>query len=504
MHVLLEVDETTCVIRRATARVRGRGVAFAAASALCEAAEGRTVLAAAALGLKTIHPDFAVMDDEDRERALVVEDGFHHALGRWVVARARARSLGAAPTAVVDQQLHALVAMSGGVDSAIALHTARGTIDLGNNGGAAARVPAELRPVAGVTLRLWIDPKAPDPDAACCAPDSVRRARHTCHDAGVPHLGIDLRTQFAAKVVGPFVAAYASGETPNPCVRCNGEFRLDELVAIADAVGAPTVVTGHYVRTVERDGVSLAQRAVDPSKCQAYMLASLAPATLARLRFPLGGQLKLRTREQAAGLGLVQATVRDSQDVCFLGGGDYRPFLARAGGLGITGTLQTREGRVVGVHDGIARFTPGQRKGLSVGGESPFGGGAWYVLDVDPESGVVTIGGRTELATHVVLVDDVAWHAPGAVPERAFAQLRYRTREGAAACRVIEPDADGEPWQLIFDAPVSGVAPGQVACVFDADGVVLGAGRILRGARPLVQEGPLARTSKLEPLGTTV
>lgn len=468
-HFLLDVDERG-VIRDCSARVRGRASAFATASALCEAARDRTVVDAARLGLGTLHPSFAAMDDEDRERALVAEDGFHHALGRWVLARMHDAPEGVGerrptiPAAIGDvaARPHAIVGMSGGVDSAVALHRMVEVTD-----GRAI----------GATLRLWIDPSAPDPEAACCSPDSVRRARSTCHAAGVPHLSIDLREAFAKEVVVPFVSSYAKGETPNPCIRCNGHFRLDELVRCADVLGAERVATGHYARIVQRSGVSLLARGVDEQKDQSYMLAQVDPTTIARLEFPLGEQRKPQVRAEAAELGLAQATTPESQEVCFLGGGDYRAFLGKAGAMGAPGEIvrRTPDGlEVVGNHDGVARFTPGQRKGIGVAAESPL-----YVLDVDPQSGRVLVGTEpAQLERTRISLGDLRWHDP-LPPAVVHAQLRYRSRGGASGGRVLL-DGDAGNATLELEQSQRAPAPGQVAVLYDAEGVVLGSARILR------------------------
>src|SRR5918993_2187408 len=176
------------------------------------------------------------------------------------------------------------VAMSGGVDSAVALLRAGDS-------------------AIGVTLRLWLDPAGPDSERACCSPAAVIAARETCHSLGLPHVTLDLREQFRRAVVEPFVAGYARGETPNPCGRCNGEFRFDELLAFADRAGAARLSTGHYARIVERDGRKLLARAADPDKDQSYMLAPLDPALLERIEFPLGAQTKAETRSEADGPG---------------------------------------------------------------------------------------------------------------------------------------------------------------------------------------------------------
>src|SRR5213079_649796 len=193
----------------------------------------------------------------------------------------------------------AAVAMSGGVDSAVALLRS-------------------LPDAVGVTLRLWLDPEGPDSERACCSPDAVIAARETCHRLGVPHVTLDLREEFRRAVVAPFVRGYARGQTPNPCTRCNGSFRFAELLAFARRAGAERLVTGHYARIVERDGRALLARGVDPMKDQSYMLAPLDPRHLARVAFPLGEQDKEAIRAEAERAGLAAAHKPESQEACFL------------------------------------------------------------------------------------------------------------------------------------------------------------------------------------------
>src|SRR5689334_11302303 len=196
------------------------------------------------------------------------------------------------------------VAMSGGVDSAVTLL---------RSGPAAV----------GVTLRLWLDPDGPDSERACCSPSAVIAARTLCHSRGLPHVTLDLREEFRRAVVAPFVEGYAAGETPNPCTRCNGSFRFDELLAFAERAGAARLATGHYARIAERGGRLLLARAADERKDQSYMLASLDPKLLGRIEFPLGGQTKDETRAEAERAGLEAARRSESQEACFLAGGDY-------------------------------------------------------------------------------------------------------------------------------------------------------------------------------------
>ena len=337
--------------------------------------------------------------------------------------------------------------MSGGVDSAVAALLA-------------ARAGREA---VCVTLELWRDP-ANDAEASCCSAHAVRLARAVAHRMGLPHLTLDLREAFAAGVVAPFLADHAAGLTPNPCVRCNGDVRLDAMLAFADRLGAAELATGHYAR-VTADG--LLRVAADPAKDQSYMLAALAPASLARLRFPLGELTKPEVRELARAAGLPVADKRESQDLCFLAGTGKAAFLARHGGLGARpGAILDRAGRTVGRHRGQHHFTVGQRKGVGVAAAEPL-----YVLGKDAAANTVTVGPRAALATDEVAVRDAVLHRPGAEVDRV--KLRYRTRP--LGCRV-EPAPDGR-LTLRLAEPADGAAPGQVACLMRGD-VVVGHGVI--------------------------
>src|SRR3954470_6984029 len=236
------------------------------------------------------------------------------------------------------------VAMSGGVDSAVALLRAGGD-------------------AIGVTLRLWLDPAGPDAERACCSPDAVLAARATCHGRGLPHVTLDLRDTFRRAVVDPFVRGYARGETPNPCVRCNAGFRFGSLLTFARRAGADRLATGHYARIVRHRGRLLLARAADPRKDQSYMLGRVDPRLLDRLWLPRGDGTKDATRDEAARAGLPAATRAESQEACFLAGDDYRRFLGRRGLAAARGAIVDEQGREVGAHDGYWRYTPGQRRG---------------------------------------------------------------------------------------------------------------------------------------------
>src|SRR3954451_18223790 len=291
------------------------------------------------------------------------------------------------------------VAMSGGVDSAVALLRA------GPN-------------AIGVTLRLWLDPAGPDSERACCSPEAVIAARETCHARGLPHVTLDLREAFRRAVVTPFVRGYARGETPNPCIRCNGGFRFAELLSFATRVGAARLATGHYARIVEHGGRLLLARALDDTKDQRYMLARLHPRHLDRIWFPLGEQTKAQTRSEAAAAGLEAARRADSQEACFLAGDAYRAFLTRHGLSPEPGLLVDESGATVGTHDGFWRFTPGQRRGLGVSAPEPL-----YALGADARTNTVVVGPRAALARTRVSARG-RLYAPAA---HVTAKLRYRS-----------------------------------------------------------------------------
>ena len=331
------------------------------------------------------------------------------------------------------------VAMSGGVDSAVALLRS-------------------LPNAVGVTLRLWLDPAGPDSERACCSPESVIAARETCHRLGVPHVTLDLREEFRRAVVAPFVRGYARGETPNPCTRCNGGFRFAELLAFARRAGADRLVTGHYARIVERDGRLLLARAADPAKDQSYMLAGLDPRKLARVAFPLGEQAKDATRAEAERAGLAAARRPESQEACFLAGDDYREFLSRHGLGASEGAIVDEDGGELGRHDGYWRFTPGQRRGLGVTAPEPL-----YVIGTRPAANAVVVGprellARTKVSARGRLYADV---------EQAEAKFRYRSPAVPAR---VEKTSRG--FRLEHDEPAHGVATGQAAVLYDGDAVV--------------------------------
>jgi tRNA-uridine 2-sulfurtransferase len=364
--------------------------------------------------------------------------------GDELVVDALANALGPAVCAA-PRPGRVAVAMSGGVDSAVALLRAG---------------PGAI----GVTLRLWLDPRGPDAERACCSPEAVLAARATCHGLGLPHVTLDLREEFRRAVVEPFVRGYAAGKTPNPCIRCNGSFRFAELLAFAERVGAERLATGHYARIIEHRGRLLLARAADATKDQSYMLARLDPRFLERLWFPLGEQSKDETRAEAARAGLEAASRAESQEACFLAGGDYRDFLERHGLDPAEGPIVDEDGLEVGRHSGFWRFTPGQRRGLGVATGEPV-----FALRSEPKTNTVVVGARSALATSEVWARG-RLHVP---VERAEVKLRYRS-PGVAAD--VSPAEGG--FRLSLDSPAYGVAAGQAAVLYVGDALV-GSGTIV-------------------------
>jgi tRNA-uridine 2-sulfurtransferase len=340
------------------------------------------------------------------------------------------------------------VAMSGGVDSAVALLRA---------------APNAI----GVTLRLWLDPNGPSAERTCCSPGAVIAARHTCHALGLPHVTLDLRDEFRDAVVTPFVGDYARGLTPNPCSRCNGGFRFAALAAFARRAGAERLWTGHYARIAKRDGLRLVARGADTAKDQSYMLATVPPADLQPVDFPLGEQGKAATRAEAAAAGLGVATRAESQEACFLAGGDYRDFLERNGVASAPGPIVDEAGRTLGRHDGVWRFTPGQRRGIGVAAAEPL-----YAVRADAASATLVVGPKESLACRRIEADG-ALHVP---VERADAKLRYRSDPVPALV-----DRTDRGFTLELERSAFAVAPGQVAALYDDEGAVVGAG-IIRAA----------------------
>jgi tRNA-specific 2-thiouridylase len=405
----------------------GCGAAIAAGSAAVGLVRGASLLAAARVGTEAISSALGGLSVGKLHASDLASDALHRALGAAAAADAQS-----APVAG-----RTLVAMSGGVDSAVAAVLMRLT-------------HAE---VAAVTLELWRDPEN-DAEASCCSANAVRAARSVAHRLGLPHFTLDLREAFRAGVVEPWMAEHAEGLTPNPCVRCNGHVRLDAMLDFADRLGAATLATGHYARRSE-DG--LLRAAADPAKDQTYMLAALARATLQRMRFPLGELTKPRVREIAREHALPVADKPDSQDLCFLAGTGRARFLARHGGVSERpGDIVDRAGRVLGRHRGHFLFTVGQRRGLGVHAPEPL-----YVLDTDARANTVTVGPKAALAVDRVALRGVRLHRDA----EAVDGVRLRYHAAVLPCR-LQDDA------VLLSEPFSAPAPGQTAVLLAGDVVV--------------------------------
>ena len=423
-------------VARAGFEASGCGALTAAGSAVVTLVEGASLFDAARVGTSAVVEELGGLSPGKRHAADLAADALARALGS------------AARSACVPPSDRVLVAMSGGVDSAVAALLVEDAV--------------------AVTLELWRDVEN-DAEASCCSADAVRVARSLAHGMGLPHFTLDLRDEFRAGVVDPFLAGYAAGETPNPCVRCNGEVRLDAMLEFADRLGCATLATGHYAR-VTADG--LLRTAADPAKDQAYMLAALAPASLARMRFPLAELTKTEVREIASRAELPVASKADSQDLCFLAGTGKARFLARHAGLDdVPGEIVSSSGEVVGTHPGFQHFTVGQRKGLGVGAPEPL-----YVLRTEARANRVVVGPREELATRRVRVRGARLHRPD--EEVDAVRLRYHSR--AVPCTVVRTD-DGV--ELALEEDFHGAAPGQAAQLLRGD-VIVGWATIAATPRP--------------------
>jgi tRNA-specific 2-thiouridylase len=350
--------------------------------------------------------------------------------------------------------------MSGGVDSAVA-----------------ALLCAREAEAAAVTLELWSHPEN-DGERSCCSASAVAGARSLAHRMGLPHFTIDLRGEFRAGVVEPFIEGYRGGETPNPCVGCNGHVRLDAMLELAERLGCDYLATGHYARTAEPDHPAgpLLRAAADPAKDQTYMLAGLSPASLARMRFPLGDLTKPQVRRLAADAALPVAAKAESQDLCFLAGTDRARFLAVHGNLrDLPGAIIGPDGSVLGHHRGHHRFTVGQRRGIGVAGKEPM-----YVLQKDAASNTVVVGTRAALQQTHVPIRGAVLHRPGGRVDQV--KLRYRSRPHAAS--LVGDPQPGRHRRLMLELhePAFGVAPGQVACLMAGE-LVVGWGAIAAPGR---------------------
>jgi len=342
-----------------------------------------------------------------------------------------------------------VVAMSGGVDSSVA----------------AARLVDQGFQVIGVTLHLWENAN-PAMQSRCCAPEDVRDARRVADQLGFPHYSLDRRELFTHEIVDPFVDAYLSGRTPSPCATCNQRIKIPALLRFAQMIGATAVATGHYARVVQGPDGPRVARGTDRHKDQSYFLSMLDVPTLHMLRLPLGSDTKDKVREEAARRGLVGAGKGESQDLCFVPDGSYARFVEeRAGDRVRPGWVVDGSGRRLGPHEGIHRFTLGQRKGLGVAAGRPV-----FVTRIDAEQALVVVEDEGAGRVEAVTIAEPTIAAGVALPLRATLQVRYRD---AGASVLLERD-DGGAVRAVFDVPIRAASPGQLAVAYVDDEVVAG------------------------------
>ncbi len=342
-----------------------------------------------------------------------------------------------------------LVAMSGGVDSSVA----------------AALLREQGHELVGVTFHLW-DAQGDNKVGRCCAPEDRDDARKSCDHLGMPHYVIDERTAFRETVVEPFLDSYLAGTTPAPCVACNQHVKVSRLIELADRFGCERVATGHYAR-IERseDGTVRLLRGRDRNKDQSYFLYGVPQHVLARLEFPLGDLEKAQSREHGQRLGVPNWDKPDSQELCFVPDGDIGGFIERERGIKNAGVIRDDQGEVVGEHQGIHRFTVGQRRGLGLGG-----GPARYVLRVLPRENEVVVGDEAGLLGSSFVAPTAAWCSEPTA-DSFDALVRVRHRHQPAPARVTRV---GTGFRADFVNPQRAIAPGQAAVVYCGDEVMGG------------------------------
>jgi tRNA-specific 2-thiouridylase len=357
-----------------------------------------------------------------------------------------------------------LAALSGGVDSAVA----------------AARAQDDGHDVTGVHLALSASPASVRNGArGCCSLEDARDARRAADVLGLPFYVWDVAERFGRDVVEDFVAEYAAGNTPNPCIRCNERIKFSAVLDRALALGFDAVCTGHYARIV--DGAL--HRAVDVGKDQSYVLAVLGPRQLAAAIFPVGVSTKAQVRAEAAARGLAVADKPDSHDICFIADGDTRGWLRTRLGAQPGPIVDARTGDILGEHDGAYAYTVGQRRGLRIG-RTAADGRPRYVLDVSPVTRTVTVGVLDDLDVPIVTTGPPTWCGPPpALPERFTVQLRAH---GAVAAAVAHPIPDGLELRM-ENSPARAVAPGQTLVMYAGDRVVGSA--TIRPTRPPQPDG---------------
>ncbi|MEI7874999.1 MAG: tRNA 2-thiouridine(34) synthase MnmA [Alphaproteobacteria bacterium] len=356
-----------------------------------------------------------------------------------------------------------VVAMSGGVDSSVA----------------AALLKEQGYDVVGVTLQLYDHGVAVGKKGACCAGQDIQDARQVADRLGIPHYVLDYESRFRSEVMDSFADAYARGETPVPCIACNRTVKFRDLLRTARDLGAEALATGHYVQRVLGEAGPELHRGADPARDQSYFLFGTTQEQLDYLRFPLGHLPKSETRALAERFDLPVAEKPDSQDICFVPGGDYAAVVQKLRPEAVEpGEIVDLQGRVVGRHDGIVHFTVGQRRGLALGERDGTANDRLYVVRLDPEARRVVVGPRAALGRTEIALYDLNWIGP-ALEGRLPVQVRVRSSQALRPAE-IEPSKNGAT--IRFAEPEIGVSPGQACVIYDAatGSRVLGGGFIRR------------------------
>ena len=353
--------------------------------------------------------------------------------------------------------MKALIAMSGGVDSALA---AKLMLDQGYN-------------CIGCTMKLYQNEVAGiDRSRTCCSLEDVEDARSVAYKLGIPYYVFNFTDAFHDLVIRKFIESYQNGITPNPCIDCNRYMKFDKLYMRARILGCDYLVTGHYARIEEQDGKFLLKKALDETKDQSYVLYSMTQEQLAHTKFPLGNLRKAEVRQIAKQNGFVNADKPDSQDICFVPNGDYRSVIQLyARDARTTGNFVDKQGNILGQHRGIIHYTIGQRRGLGISASEPL-----YVCGISSQSGNIVLGRECDLFCKEAEIADFNWIS-GDAPHNGFsckAKIRYRQQEQPA---YVTPIGNSRV-RINFEKPQRAITPGQAAVLYDGD-IVLGGGTIV-------------------------